>query len=62
MRTLTLDAMQTLHGARFPRPERGATCGLLVGAFIGFAFTGHPVAAAVIYMFTPATCLLDYAL
>ncbi len=62
MTTLTPDAMRTLHGARLPRPGRGAYCGLLVGAFFGFAFTGHPIAAAAIYMFTPVTCLFDFAL
>lgn len=62
MTTLTLDAMGTLHASRGFRPRRGALCGLLVGAFFGFAFTGHPLAAAAVYTFTPVTCLFDYAL
>ena len=61
MTTLTLDAMRTLHGAVLPRPRRGAACGFLVGAFLGLAFTGHLVAAAAVYTFTPVTCLFDFA-
>lgn len=61
MTTLTPDAMRTLHGARFHRRSRGAYCGLLAGAVFGFALTGHPVVAAAIYIFTPVTCLFDYA-
>ncbi len=62
MTTLTLDAMRTLHGAVIPRPRRGVYCGFLLGAVFGLAFTGHIVAAAAVYTFTPATCLLDFAL
>ncbi len=62
MTTLTLDSMQALHGAWLPRPPRGAFCGVMTGALIGFIFLGNPVAAALTYMFTPVTCLLDYAL
>jgi len=60
MTTLTLDTMGTLHGAAFPRP-RGAACGLLTGLVFGLAFTGNLIGAATIYMFTPITCLFDYA-
>ncbi len=62
MTTLTLDAMQTLHGAKFWKPPRGALCGFLGGAVFGLAFTGHLVAAAAVYTVTPAGCLLDFAL
>ncbi len=60
MTTLTLDAMRTLHGAVFPRRRRGAYCGFLVGSVFALAFTGHLVAAAALYTFTPVTCLFDY--
>ncbi len=62
MTTLTLDAMRTLRGGAIPRRRRGAYCGFLVGAVFALAFTGRFVAAAVVYTFTPVTCLLDYAL
>lgn len=62
MTTLTLDAMQTLHGAVRQNTRRGAYCGLLVGAFFGLAFTGHFVAAAAVYTITPVGCLFDFAL
>ncbi len=62
MTTLTPDAMGTLHGSEFPRPPRGAVCGLLAGVVFGLTFTGRFVPAALVYMFTPASCLLDYAL
>ena len=62
MTTLTLDAMQTLHGGAIPRRRRGAYCGFLVGAMAMALLTGAWVPAATIYMFTPVTCLLDYAL
>ena len=62
MTTLTLDAMQTLHGAKFWRPPRGASCGFLVGAMLGAGFLFGPFSASLIFIFTPATCLLDYAL
>ena len=61
MTTLTEDGMRGVHGAALPRP-RGAFCGLLVGLIFGFAVTGNLVGAATIYMFTPVTCLFDYAL
>jgi len=54
--------MGTLHGSEFPRPPRGAVCGLLAGVVFGLTFTGRFVPAALVYMFTPASCLLDYAL
>ena len=62
MTTLTPDVMRTLHGAVRLRPRRGAYCGFMVGAFFGLAFTGHLVAAAAVYTFTPVTCLFDFAL
>ena len=62
MTTLTLDTMRTLHGAVIPRARRGVYCGLLVGAFSMALLTANPVAAATIYMFTPVTCLFDFAL
>ena len=62
MTTLTLDAMGTLHGGWFWRPPRGAGCGLLVGLTFGLAFTGRFVAASLVYMVTPVTCLFDFAL
>ncbi len=61
MTTLTQDAMRTLHGAVIPRPRKGTYCGLLVGAFLGLAFTGHFVLAAAVYTVTPVTCLFDFA-
>ncbi len=60
MTTLTPDAMRTFHGSEGP-PE-GAVCGLLTGLVIGLVFTGRFVPAALVYMFTPAACLLDFAL
>ncbi len=60
MRTLTPDAMRRLHGAAIARP-RGAFCGVLTGLVFAFALTGNWVGAATIYMFTPVTCLFDYA-
>ena len=62
MTTLTLDAMQTLHGAVLQNPRRGAYCGFLVGAFLGFAFFVHHAATAAIYTFTPVACLFDFGL
>ena len=62
MTTLTPTAMRTLHGLAIPRPRRGAYCGLVVGAFLGFAFTGQLVAAAAVYTFTPTVCFFDFAL
>ena len=59
MTTLTVDGMRGLNGGVRPR---GAFCGLLVGLIFGFAVTGNLVGAATIYMFTPVTCLFDYAL
>lgn len=62
MTTLTPAAMRTLDGAvYFPRRSRGAYCGFLVGATIGLAVTGNLVGAATLYMFTPVSCLFDYA-
>ena len=61
MTTLTLDAMGTLDGGVWARP-RGAFCGLLTGLVFGLAFTGRFVPAALVYMVTPVTCLLDFAL
>ncbi len=61
MTTLTPDAMGTLHGSRFTRPPSGAGCGLLAGLTFGLAFTGRFVAAAFVYMVTPAACLFDFA-
>ncbi len=62
MTTLMLDEMRTLHGAEIGRPPRGAICGLLVGVVFGLTLTGRFVPAALVYMFTPVSCLLDYAL
>jgi hypothetical protein len=61
MTTLTLDAMQTLHGAKLWRPPRGALCGFLGGALFGLVFTGRFVSAAFVYMVTPTACFFDYA-
>ena len=61
MTTLMLDEMRTLHGAEIGRPK-GAICGLLTGLVFGLTFTGRFVPAALVYMFTPASCLLDFAL
>ena len=61
MTTLTPAAMQTLHGARFPRPPRGAGCGFLVGLTFGLAFTGRFLAASLVYMVTPTGCFFDFA-
>jgi len=54
--------MRTLHGARFPRPPRGAGCRFLAGLTFGFAFTGRFVAASLVYVVTPTTCLFDFTL
>ena len=62
MTTLTVDAMETLHGAVYARPRRGAACVFLLGAMWLTIGTGHLIAAAGIYMFTPVTCLFDFAL
>ncbi len=62
MTTLTPDAMHTLHGSEGWRPPEGTVCGLLTGLVIGLTFTGRFVPAALVYMFTPAACLLDFAL
>jgi hypothetical protein len=34
---------------------------VLTGLVFAFALTGNWVGAATIYMFTPVTCLFDYA-
>ena len=60
MRTLPLDATRTLHGAVWPGPKRGQYCGFLLGALFVTAGTGHLIAAAGIYIFTPVTCLFDF--
>jgi hypothetical protein len=62
MTILTPAAMQTLHGARFTRPPRGAGCGFLVGLTFGLAFAGWFAAASWVYMVTPTACLFDVAL
>jgi hypothetical protein len=62
MTILTPTAMQTLHGAGFPRPPRGVGCGFLMGLTFGLAFTGRFVAASLVYMVTPTACLFDVAL
>ena len=59
MTTLTPAAMRTLHGSVRPR---GQYCGFMVGSFLGAALLLTPVTAAFIYMFTPVTCLFDFAL
>ena len=61
MTTLTLDAMQALHGAQWWKPPRGALCGFLGGAVFGLVFTGRFVSAAFVYMVTPTVCFFDYA-
>ena len=60
MTTLTTDAMGRLHGAAYVR-LRGGSCGFMVGAMLLTMSTGHLIAAASIYMFTPVTCLFDFA-
>jgi hypothetical protein len=62
MTTLTPAAMQTLHGARFPRPPRGAGCGFLVSLTFGLAFTGRFIGTSLTYMVTLTGCLFDFAL
>ena len=62
MTTLTPCAMRTIHGSEIGRPPEGAICGVLVGLVFGLTFTGRFVPAALVYMFTPAACLLDFAL
>jgi hypothetical protein len=63
MTTLTVDGMRVLHGAVIPRTRRGgAYCGFLLGAMWLTIGTGHLIAAAGIYIFTPVTCLFDFAL
>lgn len=42
--------------------ERGTACGFMVGATIGATFVFGPLAGALLYMFTPATCALDFGL
>ncbi len=61
MTTLTVDGMRGLHGGVWPGP-RGASCGFLVGALLVTIGTGHLIAAAGIYIFTPVTCLFDFAM
>ena len=61
MTTLTLDAMRTFQGAEIGRPPKGAVCGVLAGLVFGLAFTGRFVPAALVYMFTPVSCLFDFA-
>ncbi len=56
MKVLSQSQMMRVNGG-----ERGTGCGLLVGATIGLLFV-NPVAAALVWMVTPAGCALDYAL
>ncbi len=59
MKTLSDSQMRTLEGGW---PSRGTSCGFMVGATIGAFFLFGPIAGSVLYMLTPASCALDYAL
>ena len=42
--------------------EEGAICGAFMGSMVGATFLFGPLAGALIFMFTPLACVLDYGL
>ncbi len=64
MTTMTRATMRTLHGSRHGRRrgsgEGGQYCGFMISSLFGAAFLFGPLAASLVFMFTPAVCLLDF--
>ncbi len=67
MTTMTRATMRELHGSQRRRRgggsgegEGGQYCGFMIGSFLGAALLLGPLAASLVFMFTPTVCLLDF--
>jgi hypothetical protein len=57
MRTLSSFELHDINGGI----EEGTICGVFIGATFGAAVF-NPLAGALVFMFTPLACVLDYGL